>query len=342
MNDSDPSCGPAARQVIVMGASAGGVNAILALAPRLPADFPLPILFVQHIGAHRTELWNLVTAAGPNPAVPATQGCVPRPGTIYIAPPDQHMLLDRGVIHLSAGPKEHHARPAIDPLFRSAALAFGPRAIGVVLTGMLDDGSDGLRAIKACGGTAVVQDPQDAYAPSMPRAALACVQADHVVPLDALGPLLYELARRPVPQAPVQPPPGLEQAHAVSLGNHVMENLFAIGHPSAFTCPECSGVLFELNDKPPLRYLCHTGHAFSLRSLAYTQQEVSSAGLWSALRALREKEAVLRQLADTGRQQYPAQASDALREADELAAVCVVLRRMTQSMPSHGYFDLPD
>lgn len=334
MNDSP------AHPVIVMGASAGGVNAILALAPQLPADFPAPILFVQHIGAHRTELWNLVSASGPNPAVPATQGCVPRPGTIYIAPPDQHMLLDKGAIRLSAGPKEHHARPAIDPLFRSAALSLGPRAIGVVLTGMLDDGSAGLRAIKACGGTAVVQEPADAFAPSMPEAALACVQADHVVPLASLGALLHALALRPVPRTPVQAPQALVQAHAVSLGEHSMRDMYRIGQPSAFTCPDCSGVLFELNDKPPLRYLCHTGHAFSLRSLAYAQQEVSATALWSGLRALREKEAALRRMAEVDALQNPVRAQQALHEANELAAVCVTLRRLTENTPSHGNYDV--
>ena len=163
--------------VIVIGASAGGVKAMLELAPALPRDFPAPILFVHHIGAHRSELYKLLSARGPNPAVNASAGDIPRPGTIYIAPSDQHMLLDGPVIRLSRGPKEHHARPAIDPLFRSAALQYGPRAIGVVLTGMLDDGSAGLRAIKDCGGTAVVQDPADAHAPSMPRSALGPVNA---------------------------------------------------------------------------------------------------------------------------------------------------------------------
>ena len=175
------------QPIIVMGASAGGVKAILDLAATLPRDFPAPILFVQHIGAHHSELYKLVSARGPNPALNASDGEVPRPGIIYIAPPDQHMLLDGHAIRLSSSPKEHHARPAIDPLFRSAALQYGSRVIGVVLTGMLDDGSAGLRAIKDCGGTAVVQDPADAEAPSMPKSALACVEADHVVPLAALG-----------------------------------------------------------------------------------------------------------------------------------------------------------
>jgi two-component system chemotaxis response regulator CheB len=333
MNDSTT------QPVIVMGASAGGVNAILALAKALPRDFPAPILFVQHIGAHRSELWKLVSASGPNPAVAAADGDVPRPGTIHIAPPDQHMLLDGPVIRLSRGPKEHHARPAIDPLFRSAALSCGPRAIGVVLTGMLDDGSAGLRAIKDCGGTAVVQDPADAHAPSMPQSALACVEADHVVPLAALGALLYGLASRAaVDTAPSIPSASeaLRREHALSNGSNAMDNLDnlkAIASPSVFTCPDCGGVLFELNDKRPVRYRCHTGHAFSLRSLAYTQEEVSDAALWTTLRVLQEKEAVLRRLAQAQETVMPDIAHDALREADEIAEVCRAMRRLTQSAP---------
>lgn len=331
------------RPIIVIGASAGGVNAILELAPTLPRDFPAPILFVQHIGAHRSELWKLVNARGPNVAVNASDGDVPRPGTIYIAPSDQHMLLDGPVIRLSRGPKEHHARPAIDPLFRSAALSCGPRAIGVVLTGMLDDGSAGLRAIKDCGGTAVVQDPADAHAPDMPRSALACVDADHVVPLAALGPLLHGLAARPVAGGACgrpQPPEALRQEHAVGNGtSNAIENLMPIASPSAFTCPDCGGVLFELNDKRPVRFRCHTGHAFSLLSLVYMQEETSDAALWTSLRVLQEKEAVLRRLAQAQDALMPGMAQDALREADAIADLCQAARGLTRRAPSRDVVD---
>ena len=304
--------------VIVMGASAGGVKAILELAPALPRDFPAPILFVQHIGAHRSELWKLVAARGPNAAVAASDGDVSRPGTIYIAPPDQHMRLDGPVIRLSRGPKEHHARPAIDPLFRSAALHYGPRAIGVVLTGMLDDGSAGLRAIKDCGGTAVVQYPADAHAPSMPQSALACVDADHVVPLASLGQLLYDLASRPsmfsAAIAMLEPPGALRREHAISQGINGLENLKAIASPSPFTCPDCGGVLFELDDKRQVRYLCHTGHAFSLRML-------------------QEKEAVLRRLAQSQHAVSPKSAQDTLREANAIADLCSTIRKLTRHAP---------
>ena len=327
MNDSTT------QLVIVMGASAGGVSAILDLAATLPRDFPAPILFVQHIGAHRSELARLVSARGPNPAVTASDGDVPRPGTIYIAPPDQHMVLDGPVIRLSNGPKENHSRPAIDPLFRSAALSCGPRAIGGVLTGMLDDGSAGLRAIKDCGGTAVVQDQADADVPDMPRSALACVEADHVVPLAALGGLLYELARRPGAIDMLEPPATLQQEHAASHGGNAMQTLKAIASPSVFTCPDCGGVLFELSDKRPVRYRCHTGHVFSLRTLAYLQKEVSDAALWTTLRVLQEKEAVLRRLAQAQEMVTPNVAWDTLREADTIADLRKAILRLTKSAP---------
>lgn len=220
MNDA------ATQPIIVMGASSGGVKAIFELAAMLPRDFPAPILFVQHIGAHPSELSRLVSARGPNPALAAADGDVPRPGTIHIAPPDQHMLLDGPVIRLSCG----------------------PRAIGVVLTGMLDDGSAGLRAIKGCGGTAVVQDPADAHAPSMPRCALACVEADHVVPLAALGPLLYSLASRAVLASAAgrpEPPATLQQEHAISHGSNAMQTLTAIASPWSLPAPTAAANLFK-------------------------------------------------------------------------------------------------
>jgi len=326
-----------------MGASAGGVDAILGLASVLPLDFPAPILFVQHIGAHPSELWKLVSARGPNPAVTAADGDVPRPGTIHIAPPDHHMLLEGNVIRLSQGPKENHARPAIDPLFRSAALQHGPRVIGVILTGMLDDGSAGLRAIKRCGGIAVVQDPADAFAPSMPQSALACVAADHVVPLAALGPLLYDLANRPAPASSVafEPPATLRQEHAVTLGQRPVENLRAISQPSIFSCPDCSGVLSELHDKHPVRFLCHTGHAFSLRSLAHAQEQVTNAAVWSSLRALQEKEMVLRRLAEAHGLQLPGHSRNALLEADELGRISTLLRQLVEKSSDAGDFNAP-
>ncbi len=327
------SAPPASPRIIVIGASTGAVPAILELAAALPPNFPAPVLFVHHVGSHRSELYKLVTTHGPNPACHPRDGEVPECGRIYIAPPDHHMLLEQGRISLSRDPKEHHSRPAIDPLFRSVAIEYGPRAIGVVLTGMLDDGSSGLRAIKDREGIAVVQDPNDARAPSMPLSALACVDVDHVIPLSQMGALLHRLALLPVRPMPAGVPTALVLEHEVVTGEKAMENLKAIGSPSTFTCPDCGGVLFEL-DNEPVRYRCHTGHAFSLRSLAHVQEELTDSALWAALRALQEKEAVLRRLAAASLGRHASRASAALHEADEIATAAKHLRELVEKAPA--------
>ncbi len=322
------------QRIIVIGASAGGVEGLLRIAPRLAPDLAAPILLVLHIGAHRSLMPELLNAKGPNRAVLAHSGAVPRPGTIYIAPPDQHLLLERGVLRLHRGPKEHHARPAIDPLFRSAALDGGPRVVGVILTGMLDDGTAGLRAIKACGGTTVVQDPRDAVEPSMPRSALDNVTVDYVRELDAMADLLNKLAQ-PLDKMPASSAPEwLLTEHAITLGRAGVQDLQNIGNPSAFTCPECGGSLFELKERPPSQFLCHTGHAFSLRSLAWTHEAVTDETLWSGLRALQEKEAILRRLAEVQIPEDPGSRKDLLTEAEEVADFIVRLRALIHKAPS--------
>lgn len=331
------------RRAIFIGASAGGVYALLELAAALSPRFPVPVFVVQHIGAHRSQLAALLSARGSNRAVEARDGDVPAAGTIHLAPPDHHMLLEGGVIRVVRGPKEHHARPAIDPLFRSAALELGVDAIGVVLTGMLDDGSAGLRAIKDCGGMAVVQDPADAFEPSMPRAALAVVQADYVVALASMAGLLLELAtqeRRGSTAGRSEAPEALRREYAAREGSKIMEILREIGQPSMFSCPDCGGVLFELDDKRPVRYRCHTGHAFSLRSLAATQEQTTDAALWSGLRALQEKESMLRRLAEMERTSNPERAAGCDTEANEIAAVAAAMRKLTVRAPSPANFDV--
>ncbi|MDM0009524.1 chemotaxis protein CheB [Variovorax sp. J22G73] len=334
------------RRAVFIGASAGGVFAILELAAALRANFPVPMFFVQHIGAHRSEIALLMNARGPNFAVEARDGDLPAAGSIHVAPPDHHMLLEGGLIRVVRGPKEHHARPAIDPLFRSAALELGVGAIGVVLTGMLDDGSAGLRAIKDCGGTAVVQDPDDAFEPSMPRAALAVVRADHVVPMADMAALLLALALANEThdaaggQGGPAPSDALRGEHAVGEGEGAMQTLKRIATPSTFSCPDCGGVLFELEDKHPVRYRCHTGHAFSLRSLAATQEQATDAALWSALRALQEKEALLRRLACLHRARDPARAALCENEAEDIVAAAIVMRRLAVKSPSPSSYDV--
>lgn len=181
--------------VVVIGASAGGVHALLQIAERLPRFFPAPVCIVQHIGSNPSLLPELLRFRGPNPAMHAEDGQRLTAGTLHVAPPDRHMLLEGDRLRLTHGPKENHARPAIDPLFRSAALSHGPAVVGVVLTGQMDDGTAGLKAVKDCGGTVVVQDPASAEAPEMPRSALRNVAVDHCVALDEIPSLLVRLVQ---------------------------------------------------------------------------------------------------------------------------------------------------
>ena len=182
----------------MIGASLGGIPALLSLAAELAPEFPCPIVIVQHIGAHPSRLAELLSTRGPNRAVTVQEGQRPTPGTLHVAPSDHHVLIGPEGLYLTRGAKENHSRPAIDPLFRTAALTYGSKAIGVVLTGMLDDGAAGLRAIKACGGTAIVQDPDEAAEPSMPLSAMAYTEVDHVVRLERLAELLESLASKPM------------------------------------------------------------------------------------------------------------------------------------------------
>jgi two-component system chemotaxis response regulator CheB len=200
---------------------------------------------------------------------------------------------------------------------------------------MLDDGAAGLRAIQVCGGTTVVQDPADAAEPSMPRNALAATAADHVLELDNMADLLNNLASEKVDRA-VEPPSWLRLEHAVSLGSEGMHVLPTIAEPSAYTCPDCGGALFELRDGLPVRFLCHTGHAFSLLSLASAQSLVADVALWAALRVVQEKEAILRHLAEVQGLDAAEERQATLIEADSLSSFAKHLRSVVVSAPTTG------
>ena len=288
--------------VVVVGASTGGVNALMRLTGALPPRFDAAVLVVQHVGALPSLLPELLTRNGHLPAAHATQGARPQPGRIYVAPPDRHMLLERNAIRLTRGPKENHARPAIDPLFRSAGAYWRERAIGVVLTGSLDDGAAGLAAIKACGGRALVQDPSTAQDRSMPDSALASARVDFCGDVEAMAEELVRLVGSAPPE-PLQVPEQVAREVSINLGEDLMQNINEIGNPSGLTCPDCGGGLWEIKDSPVLRYRCHTGHAFSGRSLAHTQVESTESALRGSVRALREREILLRRLAYVARAQ---------------------------------------
>jgi two-component system chemotaxis response regulator CheB len=288
------------RDIIVIGASAGGVDALRRLVGQLPADLPAAVFVVQHVG-DRSEMAGILDRAGPLPATHPSSGEAIRRGCVFVAPSGTHMLVHDHHILLRRGPRENLARPAIDPLFRSAASSYGPRTVGVVLTGFLNDGTAGLRAIKRCGGVAVVQDPRDADVPDMPRSALRHVDVDHVAPLASLGALLDRLVREPVDRAPEIPVEIRLEAAVAAQELASIEIEDRLGTRSPFSCPECHGSLWELAEGDLLRYRCHVGHAFTADAVLHAQERESEGLLWALLRSQRERAALSRRMAERER-----------------------------------------
>jgi two-component system, chemotaxis family, protein-glutamate methylesterase/glutaminase len=292
------------HDIIVIGASAGGVEALSVLVGALPAELPAAVFIVLHISADSPSLMpNILRRAGDLPALQPTDGMTIAQGHIYIAPPGQHMLIEPRHIRIVHGPRENRHRPAVDPLFRSAARSYGPRVVGVVITGMLDDGTAGLLAVKQCGGVAIVQNPAEALYPGMPRSALEHVPVDHCVPLAEIAPLLVRLAHEPVDAIDVAPAPSeIEQEMSVTtMDLAAMTSDDHPGTPSAFSCPECGGVLWELHDGALTRYRCRTGHAYSPESMVAGQSDTLEEALWVALKTLEESLSLSRRLAHQAR-----------------------------------------
>ncbi|WP_028204294.1 chemotaxis protein CheB [Paraburkholderia nodosa] len=287
------------RDFIAIGTSSGGVDALRSLVSELPADLRAAIAIVLHVGSHYSHLPSLLSSAGPLRAVHAEDGETWSPGRIYVAPPDQHMIVEGSRLRLVHGAKENFARPAIDPLFRSVAAELGPRGIGVILTGLLDDGAAGLEAIQACGGTGIVQDPSDAFASEMPLNAAPF--AEYILPLAGVAHRLVELTGRVRPVTAAESAAQLRAAGLVSTelrawreGNGLAGDLGRIGTPSTFTCPECNGTLWRLDYSRLLRYRCHTGHAYTAASLTRGRTTDVERSLRDAMRALRERESMSR------------------------------------------------
>jgi two-component system chemotaxis response regulator CheB len=323
-------------RVICIGASAGGVRVLIRMAQGLAPDIPAAILIVLHIGQHRSVLPELLSVRGTVPAAHARDGEPLTPGRILIAPPDFHMLVDGEFLRLSRGAKEHHARPAIDPLFRSAALSWGPKTIGVVLSGMLDDGTAGMQAIKQCGGIAVVQHPADAIEPSMPQSVLRHTRVDHRVDAAGLAELLNNLAAKETSamSSDFEAPDSLR--HEIDLMLHkgdALDHLAHLGTPSVFACPDCHGTLWQLNGAEPLRYRCHTGHGYSQRSLEHSMAAARDDAIWNAMRAVQENGFMLNHMAD--QQGYAAEDVARLRTAAQrLEEQTRVLRGLLEQGPA--------
>ena len=306
--------------LIVIGTSAGGMPALVRLVAQLPATLPAAVLVVQHFAAEANGQ-QLVDRLARHTQLRCRlpgNGDIIEAGTLYLAPPDHHLLVKDGSIgHLlvTKGPRENHYRPAADALFRSAAVAFGARVIGLVLTGMLHDGTAGLEFIKRCGGITIVQDPHEAEYPSMPETALRNVAIDYVVPLDQMGALLHKLTHRPGTEPQAAIPEDLKQEAAIAervVGNP--EEMARIGHQVPFTCPDCGGSLWEVTKGGLLRFRCHTGHAFTADSLLHSSQENMEETLWVALRMMEERKNLLSTMAGRGEGPYAAQQNERLQE----------------------------
>lgn len=288
------------HNIIVIGASAGGLEALDKLIGALPTDLPAAIFIVQHMAPENTAeaLLHRLRRHKAFHCEQASDGEVFEARNIYIAPPNFHLLVKTKTLLVTKGARENRYRPAIDPLFRSAAVTHGSRVIGVVLTGMLDDGTAGLIAIKRCGGVTVVQDPQDAAYSDMPKNALNNLKVDHCVPVAAMGALLGKLAReapgkrKPIPQ---------DIRTEAEIAERVLSDIAQVntlGSQVPYNCPNCGGVLWEMGHHDLQRFRCHTGHSFTETALLTAQSEKIEESLWVSLRMLEERRNLLSNMAE--------------------------------------------
>jgi two-component system chemotaxis response regulator CheB len=298
---------PRHRDVVVIGSSAGGIEALPRLLSQLPQSFPAAVAIVQHLmPGGSSGLVDILQRSSSLPVQWGEHGDEIMLGRVYVAPAGVHMLFDDTRVALGGGPRENYSRPAINRLFRSAAAQHGNRTIGVLLTGMLDDGVAGLKAIQKAGGAAIVQDPDDAAYPSMPQAALAALRPDRVLPIDAIGAALMLLVRQAAP--PIEAPQEvvleaqLDSSDAKApTGLHSPEALDALGPQSPIACPECGGPLWQTGDPLSRTYRCYLGHVTSTATMLSMKSTEVERALWSAVRSLQERATTLSRLAQDAR-----------------------------------------
>lgn len=288
------------KNVVVIGTSAGGLKALIELTSQLQEDFASPILVVQHISADATGNV-LLDALNKNSKLKcshAKTGTKLKSGHLYLAPSDHHLMIDDDeTILITKGAQENRSRPAIDPLFRSAAVVFGNRIIGIILTGYLDDGTVGLKAVKRCGGVCIVQDPRDADYPDMPKNALNQVKADYCLPISEMGGLLNRLLSRKIGKRRQAPKDILIETEISKRVLSDLPSVNALGEQVPFNCPGCGGVLWKVGNDSNQRYRCHTGHAYTSASLLAEQTMKIEETMWTALRMFEERKNLLTTLA---------------------------------------------
>ncbi len=290
-----------AQRIVVIGASAGGVKALSEIARGLPANFAAPVFVVIHVPPEsRSILPEILSRRGHLRAKHAEDGERYKAGVIYVAPPDRHMMIHGDTISIERGPREKRHRPAIDPLFRSAATAHSAAVIGVILTGSLDDGTAGLLAIKQGGGIAIVQDPADAIHASMPQSAIENVDVDFTLPVRQISRKLVDLTTHEMPASPRRAArlEVMEMENRISeMEGKTLQDDDRPGQPSAFSCPDCGGVLWEIDDGNYVRFRCRVGP----ESMLGAQSDVLEEALFSALKTLEESARLSKRLADNER-----------------------------------------
>jgi two-component system chemotaxis response regulator CheB len=317
------------ERVVVVGASAGGVEALREFVAHLPADLPAVVCVVLHIPANApTALPAILDRAGPLHGLSARQGDRLRPGTVVVALPDHHLLVGESEVAVSRGPRENGHRPSVDVLFRTAARWWGARTLAVVLSGSLDDGAAGAHVVAARGGAVFVQDPAVAPYPGMPSAALAAVPEAAIATPAILAKLVAEACRAPAGTTgdPVDETLQVETAMAY-LDEEAHARHERPGHPAGVACPDCGGAMFELNHETMVRFRCRVGHAWSSDSLTTRQVADTEAALWTAIRTMEEEAAVQRRLASRAAGVAAARHAERAAEADASAAMIRALLR---------------
>jgi two-component system chemotaxis response regulator CheB len=293
----------AERDVIAIGASAGGLEALQRVVGGLPPGLPAALFIVVHHAPYfESVLPEILGRGGPLPASHARDGEEIRPGHIYVAPQDRHLLLQVGAVAVRFGPKVNRFRPAIGPLLRTAADAYGSRAVGVLLSGGMTDGVAGLLAVKRVGGVTVVQDPADAIINALPYHAISTVEVDHIVPASEMGKLLGQLAREPADEGTRDMPDTISKAEEATQRDFAaQERGERVGQVSMYSCPHCGGVLRQTDETRLAEFLCHVGHAYEGESLLKSQAEMIETSAWNLLRALKEQALLARELARMAR-----------------------------------------
>ncbi|MFD2571749.1 chemotaxis protein CheB [Spirosoma soli] len=289
------------RDIIVIGSSAGGITALTQIVESLPASFPAAVLVVQHVPPYSTSnLHRILDRQCALPVLVAQDGQLIQPGTIYVATPDHHLLVEEQKVVVKRGPKENRFRPSIDALFRSAAYTYGSRAIGVVLSGVLDDGTSGLWSIKRLGGITIIQQPEDALFPQMPINAEQQVEIDYSLPASQMAALLSQLTSQPVPPTPklTKQERKLLETEIIIAGkdNAFQMGIIDLGELTPFTCPECHGALTQFKEGKIIRFRCHTGHAYTISALLSEVSTNIEAILWQAMQSLEETTMLLNRL----------------------------------------------